>query len=249
MANSTPKDYIIELIAKRIAGDIVFSQDPGAALKKWREYFDISQNEIARNMRIAPSVVSDYEKGRRRPGAGFIKRYVSALLAIDQLRGWTRVRQLMRTIGIPPEAVIDMREFDRKVTIAELVDLVKGVILTPNIDADRQIYGYTIVDSLRAIASLSGMQFYALLGATPERAIIFTGVQTGRSPMVAVRVSPVKPGVIVIHGPRRFIDPLAVELARLDGVPLILSLAESVDDIVKRLRAMTGYTSFSLPVA
>ncbi len=236
MSITAPGDYAIAMIARRIAGDIVMNDDPGTALRKWREYFDASQNEVARQMGVSSSVVSDYEKGRRLPGARFINRFVSALLAIDQSRGWPKVHELSRTLGIPAGAVIDMREFKDAMSLEKLIEAVNGVLLAPDYSVEKRVYGYTVVDSIRAIATLSGMQFYALLGGTPERAIVFTGVRMGRSPMVAVRVSPVKPGVVIIHGPREKLDPLAVELAKLDGVPLILSLAEDVEELVRGLR-------------
>ncbi|MEB3774264.1 MAG: helix-turn-helix domain-containing protein [Desulfurococcales archaeon] len=243
------RSYVVESIARRISGDIVYSEDPGLALRKWREYFGVTQHEIARVMGVSPSVVSDYEKGRRSPGSRFIRRFVLALIEIDARRGYDRISILGRAMNIPMEAVIDMSEFVYGVTLDELAELVKGTILTSVVHSDKVVYGYTIVDSLKAIASLSGIQFYALFGSTPERAIIFTGVRAGRSPMVAVRVSPVKPSVVVIHGPRRHVDPLAIELARLDGVPLILSLAQSVDEIVARLRSKSVQPSPYPPVS
>ncbi|MCE4619438.1 MAG: helix-turn-helix domain-containing protein [Desulfurococcales archaeon] len=234
--STRPRDYALSLVARRIAGDIAMSNEPGATMKKWREYFNASQQEIARYMGVSSSVVSDYEKGRRVPGVRFIQRYVKALLQVDQSRGWPRIQEMTRTMGIPAEAVIDMRDFREALTIEDLLEAVNGVLLAPDYPIDKRVYGYTVVDSIKAIATLSGIQFYALLGGTPERAIVFTGVRMGRSPMVAVRVSPVKPGVVVIHGPREKLDPLAVELAKLDGVPLILSLAETIEDLVKGLR-------------
>jgi len=243
------KFYVVEAVARRISGDIVFSDDPGLSLRKWREYFGVSQYDVARLMHVSPSVISDYEKGRRVPGSRFIRRFVLALIEIDSRRGFEKVGSLSRSLNIPVDAVIDMSEFSRGVSIGELAELVEGTILTSHINMDKVVYGYTVIDSIRAIASLSGIQFYSLFGATPERAIIFTGVRAGRSPMVAVRVSPVKPSVVVIHGPRRHVDPLAIELARLDGVPLILSLASSVEDMVARLRSKTVNPSPYPPVA
>ena len=231
-----PEDYVIYAIARRIAGDIVYSPEPGRALRKWREYFEASQHDVARHMGVATSVVSDYEKGRRQPGVKFVRRFINALLAIDASRGWAKVSELAKSLGLPPGVVIDMREFQRPLSIGEVAELVKGVILSPEVQVERKIYGYTVVDSIKAIRSLSGVQFYMLLGSTSERAIVFTGVQAGRSPMVAVRVSPVKPSLVVIHGPRKRVDPLALELARLDGVPLILSLARDVGELVSALR-------------
>ncbi len=232
------EDYIVKLIGKRIAGDIVLSENPSNSLKKWREYFEVSQADMAKSMGVSPSVISDYEKGRRMPGVGFMQRYVKSLLEIDRLRGWRKVSSMAASLGIVPGVVIDMMEFERPLTFEELVETVKGIHLNPEVKSSRLVYGYTIVDSINAILSLSGIQFSILFGATPERAIIFTKVQAGRSPMVAVRVAPVKPNIVVIHGPQSSVDPLAVELARREGIPLILSLARDVGELKDLLRTV-----------
>ncbi|MCS7107409.1 MAG: helix-turn-helix domain-containing protein [Acidilobaceae archaeon] len=242
------EDYVVTIVAKRIAGDIVYGEDPGASLRKWRDYFEVSQAELARVVRVSTSVISDYEKGRRVPGIKFVKRYVNGLLELDRLKGWRKLTAIVSSMGIVPGVVIDMMEFSRPLALDELTEAVKGVKLNPEVGSDKVVYGYTIVDSINAILSLTGIQFSVLFGMTPERVIVFTKVQAGRSPMVAVRVSPVKPGVVVIHGPKGSIDPLAIELARRDGVPLILSLAENIEELKSRLRALTagGSTSHQL---
>ena len=58
--------------------------------------------------------------------------------------------------------------------------------------------------------------------------------------MVAARLYPVKPKMIVIHGPvdRDHVDSLAVELARLEDICFALSMVRSVDELVKRLRGL-----------
>ena len=50
-------------LAEKMAGEIALSPEPGATMRKWREEFKISQQELARHMTISPSVISDYEKG------------------------------------------------------------------------------------------------------------------------------------------------------------------------------------------
>ena len=63
-----------------IAGSVVLSDSPAHQLKFWRKRFEIKQADLARKMNITPSVLSDYEKGRRpSPGVNFIKRYLVAL--------------------------------------------------------------------------------------------------------------------------------------------------------------------------
>jgi len=74
------------------------------------------------------------------------------------------------------------------------------------------------------------------MGLTSERAIVFTNVERGRSPMIAIRVAPIKPAVVILHGPKRSVDPLAIVLADREHIPLVLSLASYVDEIVEKLR-------------
>ena len=240
-------DYARLVIARRIAGDIVLSDNPGEAMKKWREYFEVSQNEIARKMGVSPSVISDYEKGRRYPGAKFVRKYVSSLIEIDAKRGLNKISELAYTVGVPPNAVLDMREFEKPLTVASIADAVKGVILAAKDKSGRRVYGYTVVDSINAIMSLTGMQFTLLFGSVPDRAIVFTNSRFGRSPMVAVRVAPIKPAVVVIHGPRRDkdVDPLAINLAEAEGIPLILSLASSREELVDRLKMLARRASLT----
>ncbi len=60
--------YVLKPISKRIAEDITFSEDPSQVLRKWRKIFNVMQSDLAKKMDIAPSVLSDYERGRRQPG-------------------------------------------------------------------------------------------------------------------------------------------------------------------------------------
>jgi len=229
--------YVVENIAKRIAGDIVWSNNPGATLKKWREIFEASQVELSRVMGVTPSVISDYENNRRSPGSRFIKRFIDALLRIDRDRGWTTTKALAKSMKIHVDIIIDMYEYQRPVPLSEVLPLVNGELLTSS-DFGKLVYGYTILDSIRAILYLSGNDFYVIMGQTSERALIFTKVRTGRSPMVAVKVSPIKPAAVIIYGPKSCdqVDELAIKLAESERVPLVLSLVEDVNVLIERLR-------------
>ncbi len=233
-------EYTIEKIAKEIAGDIVWSSNPGVMMRKWREVFGVTQIELSRVMKVAPSVISDYEKGRRVPGWKFMKKYISTLLLLDEKRGWKTVRELAKSIRLPPSAVLDMREFSREVKLSEIVEVVDGEVLWGKDKLDKVLYGYTVLDSIASIESMTGNDFYSIMGMTTERALVFTNVGTGRSPMVAVRVSPLKPGAVIIHGPIA-VDPLAVRLAQKDKVPLILSRKKSVEALISSLRALAEH--------
>ena len=76
------------LLAEKMAGEITLSQNPGETLKKWRRNFGVTQTELSNHLGISPSVISDYESGRRRsPGILIVSKIIDALLTIDELRG------------------------------------------------------------------------------------------------------------------------------------------------------------------
>jgi putative transcriptional regulator len=222
-------------ILRRIAGDIIFSNEPGTTMRKWREMFGISQTQIAEKLRVSPSVISDYEGGRRRsPGTQFIRKFVNTIVTIDEEEGGILLRQLLNLSTTISNAIIDLREFPIPVSAEKICQVLKGVPLACEKLLDRYVYGYTIVDSVKAILSLSGTDFLQLFGSTTERVAIFTKVNYGRSPMVAVRVNPLKPRVVVIHGPKS-VDSLAIKLAELEQIPLVLSKIITVKEVVRSL--------------
>ncbi len=227
-------EFVLRRIAMEISGDIVWSDNPGGSMRKWRSIFKASQVDIARLMGVSPSVVSDYEKNRRIPGSRFVKKFVESLIELDRRRGWIIVGSLAKTMKLPPASVIDIKEFSRAVKLMEIVEAVKGTVLYGHDKMEKHLYGYTVLDSILSIESMSGYEFYNIMGLTTERALVFTNVGTGRSPMVAVRVSPLKPGAVIVHGPR-VVDPLAIKLAEKDGIPFILSRAASVSELVHSL--------------
>jgi len=218
----------------KIAGNVVASSDPGRALKAWREKLGIKQVLLAREMKISPSVLSDYESGRRpSPGVQFVRRYVEALVALDEAKG----RVVSKLVSTERDAaILAIGEFQTPVAASQILRAVDGRVLAGN-DSTANLYGYTVLDSIKTIYALSGYDFYRIFGATTERALVFTKVGTGRSPMVAIRASPLKPRMVVIHGPKE-LDPLALELARREGIILALSGLRSEEEIISSLRAI-----------
>jgi putative transcriptional regulator len=237
-----------EALAKRIAGEITLSADPGKTMRKWREIFGISQTELADYLGVSSSVISDYEGGRRKsPGASTIRKFVEALLEIDERRGGNVIRAFSKTIEgeLPTSAILDIREFAVPVKISDVVEAVRGEVVANQHLLDRRIYGYTVVDSIRAILEMSSEEFLKLYGWTTERALVFTKVTTGRSPMIAVRVQGLKPAVIVLHGVKK-LDELAVKLAERERVPLVISRLSSESELISNLRKLVEKTEKEL---
>ncbi|MDG6902500.1 MAG: helix-turn-helix domain-containing protein [Nitrososphaerota archaeon] len=216
----------------KIAGSVVSSPDAGRAMKAWREKLGIRQKALADSLRISASVLSDYESGRRpSPGVKFVRKYIEALVRLDEGKG--RVVSTLVS-SEKDEAILSIGEFDSPIAATKILKLLGATVLAGDPE-EVKLYGYTVVDSIKTIYALSGYDFYRIFGATTERALIFTKVGMGRSPLVAIRVSQLKPRVVVIHGPKE-VDPLAVDLARREGLVLALSGVQSEEELIGAMK-------------
>lgn len=232
------KEAIKNRLEKKISGEIVLSENPGKTIKKWRNIFEISQRKLADQIDVMPSVISDYELGRRKsPGIKMIKKMVQGLLEVDESKGGDVIKEFsdFSPSKMVSDSVLGMKEFTTGVTIEDFCEAA-DISLVANKDlADREIYGYSMIDSLKAIVELSPSELVRLYGLTTERALIFTKVSTGRSPMVAIKVTNLKPGLIVLHGDIAQVDKLAKRIAEAENVPLGISRAEDPEELRKKL--------------
>ncbi len=221
--------------ASHIAGDVVISENPGDTMRKWRERIAVKQAVLAREMGLSPSVLSDYESGRRAsPGVGFIKKYVYALVKLDQ----NHHKLLQREVEPQDKsAILSIGEFSEPVSAKKLLGLMEGTVVTGEDRLDTEIYGYTVLDSIKTIYALSGFDFYKIYGATTERLLVFTKVGLGRSPMVAIRVVHLKPRMVVLHGPKE-IDQVGKALAEKERIILSLAGQKSESEIIKILSSV-----------
>ena len=221
-----------EQLTRRMAGEIVVSEKPGDTLRKWREIFQLSQKELATLLEVNPSVVCDFEKGRRAsPGIGTVRKLVEAMVDYDSSQGGKVVNTMSGRRN--NEAIVDIREFTSGITIGNIIETIEGEVLAGTEEIiERPIYGYTMVDSLKAITSFNA--FGEMYGWSNERAVFFSGVHYGRSPMIAVRAHPVKPRMVVYIKPKA-VDPLAPKLADMEKVVLTKTdLGEN--EIIEKLR-------------
>lgn len=231
---------IRDRLARRIAGEIALSENPGHAMRVWRERFRLPQIVLAEYLGISPSVISDYESGRRKsPGTSTIRRFVIALLSLDERNGGQTAAAFVRLMDVSLvdlNIVLAMSDFPSPITAKEFCKQMKCTILAGVKFTDREIYGYTLVDVERAVKELNSDEFLKLFGATTERCLLFTKVNTGRAPLIAIKSQEFKPSLVILHGITE-VDRLALELADQMRIPLAVSKIGNVDSLIKELRA------------
>ncbi len=239
-------------VAIRIAGEIVVAQNPGEVMRSWRERFGISQIQLAKKMGVSSSVISDYESGRRRtPGIRFVKRYVKALIEIDKERGGATLQHLMRIYATTEKvwsAILDMRDFNKIITIEEFCQKISAKLLTCKDLSWQPVLGYTVVDGIKALVEVPAQEYTRFYASTTQRAIIFTRVTRGRSPIVAFKAMQVSMGglkatLLVLHGSElteEKVDKFALKVAEIERIPVALAKPEPIEVLIEKLRKISA---------
>ncbi|MDG6256816.1 MAG: helix-turn-helix domain-containing protein [Methanomicrobiaceae archaeon] len=224
-------------LAEKMAGEITLSDSPGQALKKWRINFNIPQGVLAEHLSVSPSVISDYESGRRKsPGTAVVGKIVDTILSIDEGNGGKYIKKYATFLynGFEEDVIYDIHDYATAIPLTELADAIDCALLCGAVD--QVIYGYTVINSLNAITQLSSNEFNRIYGWSTERALIFTNVSSGKSPMVAIRVTPFKPRCVILQGiHREDVHPLVPLLAERDRITLLCTVMD-VNAIVDVLR-------------
>ncbi len=228
----------MEQLKVKIAGEIALSSDPGSAMKKWREVFGISQTELSEFLKISPSTISDYESNRRKsPGIGVIRRFVDSLFQIDIKKGGELVKRFMEAEG--SQTFFSAVDFKKAISAKEFAKKIEATAVANGEKLDSiNIFGVTILDSLKVILELPYESFIKIYSTTTQRALVFTQTATGRSPLVAVRVAPIKPALVVLHNLQE-VDKLAVKIAESEGIPLLLTNMP-IEELKKKCRELGG---------
>ncbi len=224
-------------LAEKMAGEITLSDMPGQALKKWRMSFNIPQGVLAERLGVSPSVISDYEGGRRKsPGTAVVGKIVDTILSIDEENGGKYIKKFARILysDIEDDVIYDFHDYASTIPLKDFAECIGAVPLCGSLE--QTIYGYTIINSIAAIMNLSANEFNRIYGWSTERALIFAELTVGKSPMVAIRVTPFKPRCVVLQGVRpEQADPLVPRLAEKDRIT-VLCTDMSVENIISALR-------------
>ncbi|MHB8163311.1 MAG: helix-turn-helix domain-containing protein [Methanoregula sp.] len=224
-------------LAEKMAGEITLSDSPGHALKKWRMNFEIAPGVLSERLGVSPSVISDYESGRRKsPGTAVVGKIVDTLLNTDEETGGKHIEKYSTMLfsAVDDDVIYDLHEYGSPVQLKDFSDALGCTLLCGSID--QAIFGYTVVNSLNAIMQLTSDEFNRIYGWSTERALVFTNVSTGKSPMVAIRVTPFKPRCVVLQGIEAAdVHPFVEKMAERDRIT-VLCTSMDVDKIVSTLR-------------
>ena len=224
-------------LAEKMAGEITLSDSPGHALKKWRMNFEIAPGVLSERLGVSPSVISDYESGRRKsPGTAVVGKIVDTLLNTDEETGGKHIEKYSTMLfsAVDDDVIYDLHEYGSPVPLNDFSEAIECTLLWGSID--QAIFGYTVVNSLNAIMQLSSDEFNRIYGWSTERALVFTNVSTGKSPMVAIRVTPFKPRCVILQGIEETdVHPIVEKMAERDRIT-VMCTSMDVDKIVSTLR-------------
>jgi putative transcriptional regulator len=163
-----------------------------------------------------------------------------ALLSLDDSNGGQVVAAFVRLMDVSLvdlNIVLSMSDFTSPMKIKEFCDYLKCSVKTGEKLLDREIYGYTLVDVERAVKELNSDAFLKLFGATTERCLIFTNVNTGRAPLIAIKSQEFKPSLVILHGVGD-VDSLALELSEQMKIPLAVTKTGPVENLIRDLRGI-----------
>jgi putative transcriptional regulator len=229
-------------LARDIIGEIAMAADPSKNIRKWRSLFRVSQKTLAKELGVTSSVISDYESGRRKsPGILFLRKYIEALINLDERKGGEILKGFIaggdsRTASA---AIADIREFEGGVEMSRFCNEIGARTTGGSCQKNEKIYGYTIIDSVKAITELSFSELVKLYGVTTQRALIFTNITTGKGPMIAIKVANLRPGLIILHNiPESRVSDVAKNIAHLEGIPLAVCENISLPELIDKLKRM-----------
>jgi len=226
-----------EVVAKKIAGDIVVSPEPGKTIQKWRNVFKVTQKDLARAIGVTPSVISDYENSRRRnPGIFIINKIAGALINLDEQKGGYIIHEFVSTPDKTTKisSLLGFAEFHKGVSVKEFCKIIDATLVT-NLDlVNNKIYGYSIIDAVKAILEFPSAQLLQMYTLTNNKAVIFLGTHRGRSSMIALKASNLKPSLVVFQTPQP-LDDLARRISELEGIP-VATTKQSTECILERLK-------------
>lgn len=218
--------------AQLVLGEVASSRRPGEALATWRGVFGVDAGRLAPAAGLDPGRLQRIESGEVEPSLTELRAIVSALLEHDASTGDDTLRRYGRARADDP--ILLLEEFTRPLPMLRLLEAI-GAEQVGGPGPTGDLDGVTLLDSVKAILHFEPLDYLRIHGASRRRALVFTEVHYGRSPMVAIRTHPIKPALVVFHRPGH-VDDLAGRLAGVEGIPLATTTLALPDVRTRLLR-------------
>ncbi|MFO8078299.1 MAG: helix-turn-helix domain-containing protein [Thermoplasmatota archaeon] len=158
-----------DALAEKIAGEITLSPKPGLTMRKWRNIFSISQTDLAKFLNLSPSVISDYESGRRKsPGIRTVKKVIDAFISIDNKRGGSVIHQYDPIVKTH-DGIIEIQEYPYAIQAEKFIKAIEGNIVSRSKRGlKKKVKGFTLVDSIKTIENITPVNYAHLYGWSPD---------------------------------------------------------------------------------
>ncbi|MEM4080011.1 MAG: transcriptional regulator, partial [Metallosphaera sp.] len=75
-----------------------------------------------------------------------------------------------------------------------------------------------------------------------NKILVFTKVSSGRSPMIALKIAPMRPRLVILHRPLKM-DPLSIYIANMEGINVIVSTKRTEEDLIEGLKKLALQSS------
>ncbi|MDD3857903.1 MAG: helix-turn-helix domain-containing protein, partial [Methanoculleus sp.] len=131
------KSGVRHQLAEKMAGEITLSDSPGQALKKWRQSFNIPPGVLAEHLEVSPSVISDYESGRRKsPGTAIVGKIVDTILSIDEDNGGRFINKFAKILysEFDEDVIYDIHEYASPVALSDFAEVIGATTLCGSMD-------------------------------------------------------------------------------------------------------------------
>jgi putative transcriptional regulator len=94
---------------------------------------------------------------KKKPRPKFIRRFVLALLQIDEKKGSRFTREFAKLTSSLSMAVLDLREFPNPVRVEYICKAIDGKVIACKDKYVKAVTEYTVIDSRKAVEALSGL--------------------------------------------------------------------------------------------
>ncbi|PIU88342.1 hypothetical protein COS64_04185 [archaeon CG06_land_8_20_14_3_00_37_11] len=179
------------LLMQIILGDIAVNKNYGIVMKKWRELFNITQSDVAKELNIKQSVISDYENNRRNsPGIEFLRNYVKALIKVGREEHKKEYEGIKNNLGIKNIAnKLFAGEFMKELTTKQVLNRLKAVQIVSQPEQAKFKNYLFLSDRITSI--LMKQPTYKLLKNLKSKEgtiYVFSNVKTGKIPLITLKI-------------------------------------------------------------